>query len=352
MNLVSLVSRCLLGALLFLISQSWVPFVAESATEFMIKGKPVPKVVAKVNGTKLTSDLLKREMIAYRLLANRQGKNIETEDEGEIARGLLMKAIDDELIYQQGLKQNISIDSVTIDRELNHIQSQFPDKKLFLAALAAQRLTFDVLKKNIKKTLVKEEFVRANIAPEVRVNDDKVNSFYDKNKVTFIKPGTFKVSHIYVSIPAPGDGEAESIEDRAKAKEIIDWVTNEARKKINQASLALKNGKLFPSVAKEFSEDPKTFDKGGDLGFMMKNQTLPEISSAMVKLKVGEISSVIESSLGFHIIQLTEKKESHVIALDEVKPEILNHLLKLETEKQLKNYLSGLRKKSEIKIFI
>jgi len=54
----------------------------------------------------------------------------------------------------------------------------------------------------------------------------------------------------------------------------------------------------------------------------------------------------------FHIIQLMEKKESHVIALDQVKPEILNHLLKLETEKQLKDYLSGLRKKSEIKIFI
>ena len=257
MNLVPLVSRCLLGALLFLINQSGVPFVAESATEFMINGKPVPKVVAKVNGTELSSALLKREMIAYRLLTNRQGKNIKTEDEGKIAKGLLMKAIDDELIYQQGLKQNISIDSATIDRELDHIQSQFPDKKLFLAALAAQRLTFDVLKKNIKKTLVKEAFVRANIAPKVRVNDDKVKSFYDKNQATFIKPETFKVSHIYVSIPAPGDGEAESIEDRAKAKEIIDWVTNEARKKINQASLALKKGKLFPSVAKEFSEDPR-----------------------------------------------------------------------------------------------
>ena len=318
----------------------------------MISGKPVPQVVAKVNGTELTSDLLKREMIAYRLLASRQGKTMDTKNEEKIARGLLMKAIDDELIYQQGLKQNINIDSATIDRELDHIQTQFPDKKLFLAALAAQRLTFDVLKKNIKKTLVKEEFVRANIVSEVQVTDDKVKSFYDKNKDTFIKPETFKISHIYVSIPAPGDGEADSPEDRAKAKEILDWVKNEARKKIDWASLSLKSGKPFTSVAKEFSEDPKTSEKGGDLGFLMKNQTLPEVSSAMVKLKVGEISSVIESSLGFHIIQLTEKKESHPIALAEVKPEILNHLLKLETEKQLKNYLSGLRKKSEIKIFI
>jgi parvulin-like peptidyl-prolyl isomerase len=352
MNVVSLFNRCLLYTSTCLLSLSVIIFDAECASEFMINGKPVPKVVAKVNGTELSSDLLKREMIAYQLLANRQGRNIETEDEAKIARGLLMKAIDDELVYQQGLKQNINIDSATIERELDHIQSQFPDKKLFLAALAAQRLTFDVLKKNIKKTLVKEEFVRASIASKVQVNDDQVRSFYDKYKDTFIKPVTFKVSHIYVSIPASGDGEAESLEDRAKAKEILDWVMKEARKKINLASLALKSGKTFTSVAKEFSEDPKTFDKGGDLGFMMKNQTLPEIASAMEKLKLGEISDVIESSLGFHIIQLMEKKERHVIALDQVKPEILNHLLKLETEKQLKDYLSGLRKKSEIKIFI
>ena len=146
MELIPIINRHLAYASVFLTFLSGVA-LAEAKGKFTINGKPVPQVVAKVNGTKLSSELLKREMIAYRLLANRQGKNIETEDKAKIARSLLMKAIDDELIYQQGLKQNISIDSVTIDRELNHIQSQFPDKKLFLAALAAQRLTFDVLKK-------------------------------------------------------------------------------------------------------------------------------------------------------------------------------------------------------------
>ena len=351
MNPTPFINRYLLNVFALIITLNGVA-LGENKTGFTLNGKPVPQVVATVNGTELTSDLLKREMIAYQLLANRQGKTVETKDEKKIAQSLLMKAIDDELIFQQGIKQNINIDSATIDRELNHIKEQFPDKKLFLAALAAQRLTFDVLKKNIKKTMVQEEFVRANIAPEVNVDDSEVKSFYDTNKRTFLKPETFKIRHIYVSTPGPSDEEIESAEDQAKAKEIIDWVKKEARKKIDQAAFALKEGKSFTIAAKEFSEDPKTFDKGGDLGFMMKNQTLPEISSAMVKLKVGEISSVIESSLGFHIIQLTEKKESHVIALDEVKSEILNHLLKLETEKQLRNYLSGLRKKSEIKIFI
>ncbi len=351
MTPISRVSHSLMPVLVLILALPWM-VSAESAKEFLINGKPIPKIVAKVNGTKLTSDLLKREMIAYRLLASRQGETMEATNEEKVAQGLLMKAIDDELVYQQGLKQSIHIDSATIDRELNNIQSQFPGKKLFLAALAAQRLTFDVLKKKIKKTLVKEEFIRANIASKVQVSDDKVKSFYNQNTETFMKPETFKISHIYVTIPAEGDGDADSPKDRAKAKEILDWVINESRNKINKASLALKNGKSFASVAKDFSEDPKTAAKGGDLGFIMKNQTLPEISNSMLKLKLGEVSNVIKSSLGFHIIQLNNKIESHILPLVEVEAEILNHLLKLETEIQLKKYLSNLRKKSKIEIFI
>jgi len=351
MNPTSPVSHSLMSILALLIALSGV-VSAESATEFLINGKPIPKIVAKVNGTKLTSDLLKREMIAYRLLASRQRETMGTTDEEKVAQGLLMKAIDDELIYQQGLKQSINIDSATIDRELNHIQSQFPGKKLFLTALAAQGLTFDILKQKIKKTLVKEEFIRANIASKVQVPDDKVKYFYNQNSETFMKPESFKVSHIFVTIPAKGDGKADSPKDRAKAKDILDWVKHESRNKINQASLALKNGKSFESVAKVFSEDPMTASKGGDLGFIMKNQTLPEISKSMLKLKLGEVSNVITSSLGFHIIQLNNKKESHILPLEEVESEILNHLLKLETEIQLKKYLADIRKTSKIEIFI
>ena len=351
MNLISFLNRSVLFVSVFLLISLKGVVLTDGKTDFTINNQPVPQVVATVNGTNLTVDLLKREMIAYRLMISAQGQTLEAKDEKKIAQGLLMKAIDTELIYQQGLKKNITIDSATIDRELNHIQSQFPDKKLFLTALAAQRLTFDALKKKIARELVKEEFIRMEIAPKVTVADDKVSSFYKNNTATFKKPETFRVNHIYVSIPVSGEGEPESAEDRIKAKEILDWVKKEAHKKISQAASALRAGKNFSSVAKEFSEDPETAKKGGDLGFIMKNQTLPEIATAMVKLKTGENSAIIESSIGFHIVQLTNKKPSRAVALDEVKPDILNHLLKFETEKLLQTYLSKLRKKSDIKIF-
>ena len=116
-------------------------------------------------------------------------------------------------------------------------------------------------------------------------------------------------------------------------------------------------GENFASLANIYTDDPSNYvnpdsGKGGDLGFVMKGQTLPEIANAMVKLKAGETSEVIESSIGFHIVQLNNKENSRVIALDEVKPEILNHLLKFETEKLLQSYLSKLRKRADIKIYL
>ena len=189
MNRISLVNHsALLISVFLLISFEGTAPRAETKSDFTINSKPVPLIVATVNGTDLTADLLKREMIAYRLMISRQGETLESEDEEKIAQGLLMKAIDTELIYQQGRKKNIDIDAATIDRELNHIQSQFPGKKLFLAALAAQRLTFDALKKKIGKELVKEEFIRMEIAPGVTVGDDKVSSFYEKKTFQILLP--------------------------------------------------------------------------------------------------------------------------------------------------------------------
>ena len=116
MNLISLTNRSFLFASVFLLTFFGIAVLANSQTGFTINNKPVPQVVATVNGTVLTANLLKREMIAYRLMMSRQGQTLETKDEEEIARGLLMKAIDTELIYQQGLDQDINIDSGTIDR--------------------------------------------------------------------------------------------------------------------------------------------------------------------------------------------------------------------------------------------
>ncbi|MCH8829411.1 MAG: M23 family metallopeptidase [Planctomycetes bacterium] len=86
----------------------------QAEDKFTINGQPVPEVVASVNGTLLSAKMLKREMIAYRLMSSRRGEKIQPKDEEKIAQGLLMKAIDTELIYQKCVEKKIKIDAATI----------------------------------------------------------------------------------------------------------------------------------------------------------------------------------------------------------------------------------------------
>ena len=353
MNLLSLTPRLGLVGLVFLLVFAEMASAAKDTSDnFTLNGKLVPDVIASVNGTLIPVDLLKREMTAYRLMSAHQGREVRPEDEEKIAQGLLRKAIDTELIYQKSVEKKFKLDPATIDRELEHVQSRFPDEKLFLNALAAQQLTIDVFRKNIEKELLKEELIRTEIAPGAKVDEAQVQAFYRENKDTFMKPESNRVSHIYLSIPQHGEGQAESAQDRAKAEEIIAWVKDEARRKINEAVSKLRAGKTFAEVVKEYSEDAESAAKGGDLGLIMKGQILPEIARALDTMKVGDTSGVIESSFGFHIIQLTGKEPSRPISLEEVKSDILNNLLKAKTQELLQEYLSRLRKKSDIKIFI
>jgi peptidyl-prolyl cis-trans isomerase C len=353
MNLLSLTPRLGLVGLVFLLAfAKTAPAAKDVPDNFTLNGKPVPDVIASVNGTLIPLDLLKREMTAYRLMSAHQGREVRPEDEEKIAQGLLRKAIDTELIYQKSVEKKFKLDPATIDRELEHVQSRFPDEKLFLNALAAQQLTIDVFRKNIEKELLKEELIRTEIAPGAKIDETQVQAFYRENKDTFMKPESNRVSHIFVSTPPSGEGQAESAQDRAKAEGIIAWVKDEARRKINEAASKLRAGKTFSEVVKEYSEDAESAAKGGDLGLIVKGQILPEIARALDTMKVGETSGVIESSFGFHIIQLTGKEPSRPISLEEVKSDILNNLLKAKTQELLQEYLSRLRKKSDIKIFI
>ncbi len=331
----------------------FIPAQAEDKQEaFKINGKPVPEIVASVNGTPLTAKLLQREYTAHTLM-RQHGKEISPADEEKIARQLLIKAIDDELIYQEGLQMSIRIEPEVIDRELQHVQTQFPSKDLFLAALAYQHLTLPALKKNIERQLAEEEFVRREIVPKVKIGDEAVKTYYEKHRESFTQPETFRISHIYVGASDPErEGKAGNPEDQKKADRIIAWINKEALRKIRVVQKKLKAGQDFAALVKQYSEDESTRDKDGDLGELTAEHTLPEISDVMTQLKLNETSGIIKSPLGYHIIKLTGKTPGRVTPLAKVKSDILNRLLKEETRKLRQEYLTRLRKKADIKIFL
>jgi peptidyl-prolyl cis-trans isomerase D len=145
----------------------------------------------------------------------------------------------------------------------------------------------------------------------VQLTDDDLRAYYDQNREQYRVPEQVKVSHIWIKMPLPGpDGK---IDGKAVA---------EAQHRADDLLKQLKGGAKFEDVAKKYSEDPGSSNVGGSLGWIGKGQMTPEFEKAAFSLPKGQVSDVVKTLDGFHIIRVDDKQEAHVKPLDEVKAQI------------------------------
>jgi parvulin-like peptidyl-prolyl isomerase len=339
----------LLSLFLLIIPQSLV--AKEKNSIFTLNGKLVPKVVAKVNGVPLASEVLQRELFAFRFQSKQNGKEIKPEDEYIIARELLKLVVARELVVQKSKILGIAISDKRIDIQLKNIEDQFPSHETFITALAFQHMNIDSLKEKIRRTLLEDEFMRQEIAPKVKVRDQTIKEYYDKNKAKFTKPVMYRVSHIHTTTLKP-TGKPEDKASQNKAKRLTRIINAEAKEKINLIIKKLHAGENFSDLAKQYSEDKVTKESGGVLGELHPDSTIPEISAEMIKLNEGETSGIIQSEFGYHILKLEEIIPSKLIPFSETKTDIMNLLLKLETHKLFTTYVEDLGNHAKIEVLL
>jgi peptidyl-prolyl cis-trans isomerase D len=145
----------------------------------------------------------------------------------------------------------------------------------------------------------------------VQVTQDDLRTYYDQHRDQYKTPEQVKVSHILIKTPAPGPDN--KVDDKAVA---------EAQKRAEDLLKQVKGGANFEDLAKKYSEDPGSAKQGGSLGWIGKGQTVPEFEKAAFSLPKGQISDLVKSSFGYHIIRVDDKQEAHTKSLDEVKAEI------------------------------
>jgi parvulin-like peptidyl-prolyl isomerase len=341
----------------FIILIAWfflipVNFGASAEKKFLLNGKAIPQIIAVVNGEGIDSNFLVNQIKIWKITRSRQGLSVSDKEEKEYALNTLNKAIDQELLFQKGKEKNIKIKEETIQKEIENMQSKFPDVKTFLAALAFQDLTIDRLSRKIEKQLTEESFIRMEMAPKVDVSAKQVEDVYEKNKAKYVTAKKYRVSHIFVnSVEAPL-GRIENENDRKKAERFSKILDIQAKELMYGILEKLKQGANFAELAKKNSEDDTSREKGGDLGEVNLNQTMPALASEIAKLTPGNTSKVVKTSFGYHILKLNQIIPSRKVSLKEVKTDILNALLKIEVEKKKKEYISDLRKSAKIKTFL
>ncbi len=145
----------------------------------------------------------------------------------------------------------------------------------------------------------------------VQITHDDLQAYYNAHRDQYRVPEQVKVSHILIKTPLPGaDGK---VDEKGVA---------EAQKRAEDLLKQLKAGAKFEDLAKKYSEDPGSAKEGGSLGWIGKGRTVPEFEKAAFSLPKGQMSDLVKSSYGFHIIRVDDKQDAHMKTLDEVKGEI------------------------------
>lgn len=212
--------------------------------------------------------------------------------------------------------------------------------QITLMALKAREMKLDqdpqVKKRleDLKNALLAQEFSKRFIEDKVTISDEEVKEYYEKHKDQFTQKEQVKARHILVKVPA-GANEDE-------------W--KKARKKALDIKARAEKGEDFAKLAKEFSDDPGTKNRGGELGYFGKGRMVPEFEKVAFSLEPGVISDPVKTIFGWHLIQVEDKKASQVKPLEDVKSFVRQRALQEKKSEMLEKLLADVEKKYSVKI--
>ncbi len=248
----------------------------------------------------------------------------------QVAKVVIDQLVAQRIVLQEGRRRNITASDKEVDEQLATIRQRFPGEAEFNTALAKNGLTLAGLRDMIRISATQRHV--ADAVATATVSDDEVRKQYDSNPTLYDKPAQIRVSHILLRI---AEKSAEPIA-AAKAK-------------IVQARLA--DGARFEDMAKQYSEDPGSAERGGDLGFVSKGTLVKEFEAVAWALKPGGTSEPVRTQYGLHIIRVHEVRAAEKGSFEKVREEIRAQLLGAKREKAFDAWLAAQQKAAKVERF-
>ena len=301
------------------------------------KPKPVPAVLpqvcAKIDGQPVGRDELES---AVKDAEARAGRSVPPAERDAVYRSLLDRVIMFKLLANEAKVRGVTVTPQEVTDRIAQIKQQFPSEAEFQKELVKRHTTMAQLQEEQRRDLVHAKTIEAEVAPKLVVSDQDLDAFYKGNPDQFKEPETVRASHILFGVAkdappatkAATKTEAEGVLKRARA------------------------GEDFAALAKQYSKDPGSAAVGGDLNFFPKGQMVPAFDAAAFTLKQGEISDLVETEFGYHIIKLTEKRTGRTIPLAEVKDRLSDFLKQRKQQELVQQYLLGLKTKYRVEVLL
>ena len=232
--------------------------------------------------------------------------------------------------------EQIEVKDEDIAAQFEQFRTRFGTAEAFEEQMKQSGQSVEKIKTDIRAYLKQQNWVQEQVKDAPKATDADAEEYFTKNPNDFKKPEQVRASHILVAVPA--DATEEQVGEKKKLADAI--------------AVRVKGGEAFDKLAAELSEDPSAKQNSGDLNFFSREQMVPEFANAAFGMQKGEISAPVKSQFGFHIIQLTDRKEAETMGLESVKPRLLAFLNQRMRDSQIQKVLTELREKAEVKILL
>ncbi len=312
------------------LSVAWIALPALAGEQQISQG-----TVAVVNGSVITQEDFDREIDGVLRRLASMGRSFDDSELLTIRKEVLEGLINVELLYQESQRRGITVEEAAIDEELKTLKGGFADEDEFRTALSKANLSEALIRSQIKRRQAIEHFIAQEFAEKVTVSPNEVRAFYESHPQSFTQPEQVRASHILIKI----DPEADESQ-RA-----------EARKKIEEIHHKLHEGEDFATLAKAFSQDPSGA-RGGDLGYFRRGEMVKPFEEAAFALKPGELSDPVESTFGYHLIMVIDKKPETTIPYEDIKERIEHYLKDKNVQEKVRLQVQRLKEKAKVEIFL
>lgn len=289
--------------------------------------KIINRIIATVDGQPITAYELER--FSIRSIRSRQGGTPMDQ------ATLLDALVTDKLIAQEAAEKGVIVRDEDVDHYVDDIKqrNKLTDEQLN-AALAAQGISKDDYRQQIRQEIERQQLIAREIRGKVNVTPEEVQRYYEANLAEYATPARYEIAHIVFQLPADaGAAQRQAVE--AKARSVYD---------------KLEDGADFAEMAREYSQDA-TAKSGGELGWFEPRQLVDSLAEAVAKLNVGEISSPVDGPGGLHILKLLEREDAAHRDLAGVEAEIKEKLYTAALEQRFEKWLKEeLRRRHDVDI--